>query len=423
MPAEDLPEGPLAGLRVIDMTRALAGPYCTLVLAALGADVIKVEDPAGGDIARGNSPYLCRDGLSLDGTGPDAMSLAVLNRSRGKRSITLNLKRPGAGQVFADLVRHADIVVENFSSGTADRLGVGYAVARAANPAVIYCSISGFGANASSGVRAMDTIIQALSGIMFTSGVPGEPPVRVGVPVADVMTPVWALVGILAALHRRTTRGVGEHVDVSMLGTLTSLVATEDWAAMEQLGQVLRTGPTLPRLAPFGIYQCADGWAAIVAPQDKLVTDLFIVMGRQDLLADPRFAGRDARVRHEEELTRLIEQWAGELPTAEVVARLSAAGVPVAPVRTPQQAVADERVTRREETLPVEHPTLGQFPGLRTSGVPFRLADARVGFTGPAPRLGEHTAQVLTEVAGYTAEQLATLRLTGVLGEEPPLEA
>ena len=351
------------------------------------------------------------------------MSLAVLNRRRGKRSITLNLKRPGAEQVFADLVRHADIVVENFSSGTADRLGVGYAMARAANPAVIYCSISGFGANASSGVRAMDTIIQALSGVMFTSGVPGEPPIRVGVPLADVLTPVWALVGILAALHRRTARGVGEYVDVSMLGTLTSLVATEDWSAMEQLGQVLRTGPTLPRLAPFGIYQCADGWAAIVAPHDKLVTDLFAVMGRHDLLGDPRFAGRDARVRHEEELTQLIEQWAGGLPAAEVVARLSAAGVPAAPVRTPQQAVADERVAERGETLPVEHPALGQFPSLRTSGVPFRLGGARVGFTGPAPRLGEHTARVLTEIAGYTAEQVAALQQTGVIGEEPPMEA
>ena len=421
-PAEDLPEGPLAGLRVIDMTRALAGPFCTLILAALGADVIKVEDPAGGDIARGNAPYLGSDGLSLAGNGSDAMSLAVLNRCRGKRSVTLDLKHPGAARVFADLVRHADIVVENFSSGTADRLGIGYAVARAANPAVIYCSISGFGADASTGVRAMDTIIQALSGVMLASGRPGEPPVRVGVPMADVLTPVWAVVGILAALHRRTARGAGEHVDVSMLGTLTSLVATEDWSAMEQLGQALRTGSTLPRLAPFGIYRCADGWAAIVAPQDKLVTDLFTVMGRQDLLTDPRFAGRDARVRHEEELTRQIELWAGELPTGEVVARLSAAGVPAAPVRTPQQAVADERVTGREETLPVEHPTLGEFAGLRTSGIPFRLAGARIGFAGPAPRLGEHTAQVLTEIAGYTTERLAELRGSGVLGGEPPLE-
>lgn len=422
MPAEALPDRPLEGLRVIDMTRALAGPFCTLVLAALGADVIKVEDPAGGDIARGNSPYLGSDGLSLERTGPDAMSLAVLNRCRGKRSITLDLKRPGAGQVFADLVRHADIVVENFSSGTANRLGVGYEVARAANPSVIYCSISGFGANTSSGARAMDTIIQALSGVMFTSGAPGEPPVRVGVPMADVLTPVWAVVGILAALHRRTTHGAGEHVDVSMLGTLTSLVATEDWTAMEQLGLALRTGPTLPRLAPFGIYRCADGWAAIVAPQDKLVSDLFTVMGREDLLTDPRFAGRDARVRHEEELSQQIEQWAGELPTDEVVARLSAAGVPVAPVRTPQEAVADERVTEREETLPVEHPALGEFADLRTSGVPFRLAGARVGFAGPAPRLGEHTEQVLTEIAGYAPDQVAALRHAGVVGEDAPLE-
>jgi CoA:oxalate CoA-transferase len=410
--------GPLAGLRVIDMTRALAGPFCTLILAGLGADVIKLEDPAGGDIARGNAPYLGATGLSLTRTDPDAMSLAVLNRCRGKRSVTLDLKRPGAGQVFLDLVRQADIVVENFSSETADRLGVGYAAARAANPAVIYCSISGFGANASSGVRAMDTIVQALSGVMLTSGGPDDPPIRVGVPMADVLTPVWAVVGILAALHRRDRQGRGEHVDVSLLGTLTSLVATEDWSAMEQLGQALRTGPTLPRLAPFGIYRCADGWVAIVAPQDKLVTDLFTVMGRQDLLTDPRFTGRDARVQHEGELTRQIERWTGERPTAEVVALLSAAGVPVAPVRTPQEAVTDERVTVREETLPVEHPTLGQVADLRTSGLPLRLAEATVGFAGPAPRLGEHTAQVLTEIVGYTAEQQAALRQAGVIGAE-----
>jgi len=427
VPDEDRPadvppaEGPLAGLRVIDMTRALAGPFCTLVLAGLGADVIKVEDPDGGDIARGNAPYLGTSGLALTRTDPDAMSLAVLNRNRGKRSITLDLKRPGAVRVFLDLVRHADIVVENFSSGTADRLGVGYAAAREVNPAVIYCSISGFGANASSGVRAMDTIVQALSGVMLTSGAPGEPPVRVGVPMGDVLTPVWAVVGILAALHRRTARGTGEHVDVSMLGTLTSLVATEDWSAMEQLGQALRTGPTLPRLAPFGIYRCADGWAAIVAPQDKLVNDLFTVMDRQDLLTDPRFAGRDARVRHEEGLTAEIEGWTGERPTAEVVALLSAAGVPAAPVRTPQQAVTDERVTAREETLPVEHPVLGEFADLRTSGIPLRLAGSRVGFSGPAPRLGQHTAQILAEI-GYTAEQRSALRQAGVTGEEPPLK-
>lgn len=413
-------EGPLAGLRVIDLTRALAGPFCTLILAGLGADVIKVEDPSGGDIARGNAPYLGPGGLSMATSGPDDMSLAVLNRCRGKRSMTLDLKRPGAAEVFADLVRHADVVVENFSSGTADRLGVGYAAARTANPAVIYCSISGFGADASAGVRAMDTIIQALSGVMLTSGGPDDPPVRVGVPMADVLTPVWAVVGILAALHRRDTRGTGEHVDVSMLGTLTSLVATEDWSAMERLGQALRTGPTLPRLAPFGIYRCADGWVSVVAPQDKLVTDLFTVMGRQHLLTDPRFATRDARVHNEPALTREIEEWSGVRTVQDVVAQLAAAGVPAAPVRTPQEAVTDGRVTGRRETLPVEHPVLGQFEDLRTSGVPVRLASARVGFSRPAPRLGEHTAQILGELAGYPAERLSLLRQAGIIGEETP---
>lgn len=407
--------GPLAGLRVIDLTRALAGPFCTLVLAGLGADVIKLEDPFGGDVARGNAPYLGSRGLSLAPATPDDLSLALLTRCRGKRSVTLNLKRPAAGEVFGDLVRHADIVVENYSSGTADRLGVGYERARAVNPGVVYCSISGFGAGNDRGTRAMDTIIQALSGMMLTSGSPGDPPVRVGVPVADVLTPVWAVVGILAALQRRQRTGTGEHVDVSMLGVLTSLVATEDWAALEQLGQPLRTGPTLPRLAPFGLYRCADGWVALVAPQEKMATALFTAMGRPELTGDPRFATRDARVHHDHELTAEIEGWTSARPTADVAASLAAAGVAVAPVRTPQDAVADPRVATRHDTETVGHPALGSFEGLRTAGIPIRLSDSSIGFSRAAPLLGEHTDEVLRELAGYDRAHIKALRADGVL--------
>ncbi len=278
---------PLAGIKVIDLTRALAGPFCTLILGGLGADVIKVEDPRGGDISRGNSPYIGPNGLTLAATGPEDISLASLTRLRGKRSVTLNLKHLNARHVFADLVRNADVVVENFTSGTADRLGVGYAAARAANPAIVYCAISGFGADADPGVRAMDTIIQALSGAMLTSGGPEDPPIRVGMPMADVLTPVWGVVGILSALQHRQRTGEGDFVDVSMLGVLTSLVSTEDWQALQDLGQPLRSGPTLPRLAPFGVYRCADGWFAMVAPQDKLVESLVEVMGRPELLDGP----------------------------------------------------------------------------------------------------------------------------------------
>lgn len=405
---------PLHGITVIDLTRALAGPFCTLILAGLGADVIKVEDPNGGDISRGNSPYVGRHGLTLAASDPDDLSLSLLNRSRGKRSMTLNLKHPEAARVFADLVGGADVVVENFSSGTADRLGVGYETARAANPGVVYCSISGFGADTDPGVRAMDTIIQALSGVMLASGAPGDPPIRVGVPMADVLTPIWGAVGILAALQRRHADGEGEFVDVSMLGALTSLVAIEDWEALELLGQPLRTGPTLPRLAPFGVYRCADGWVSIVAPQDKLAAALFDAIGRADLREDARFATRDARVHHDRELTAEIEAWSGVISTEAVVEALSAAGVPVAPIRSPIEALQDERVAARNETLPVVHPTLGEVPGLRTGGIPVRLAGAAVGFDRPAPALGEHTDEVLASVAGYDSEERARLRAAGV---------
>jgi CoA:oxalate CoA-transferase len=407
--------GPLAGVTVIDLTRALAGPLVTLVLAGLGADVIKIEDPAGGDVARANAPFVGPDGLRDRPAGEHDLSLALLNRCRGKRSVTLDLKAPGAGAVFAALVRPADVVVENFSAGTADRLGVGYAAARAANPAIIHCSLSGCGADGAPGEPAMDAIIQALSGVMLTGGSPGDPPARVGVPVADALTPLHAVIGILAALHLRARTGQGGHVDVSMLGALTALVAAEDWAAWEQLGQPLRTGDTLPRLAPFGLFPCRDGHVAIVAPQDRETRALFAAMDRPDLADDERFATRPARVAHHEILTALIGGWTAERTVAAVTATLAARRVAVAPVRPPTDAVADPRVVARGETLPVVHPDVGEIPGLRTAGVPVRFSHTGVGFARPAPRLGEHTDEVLAALAGLSAGEIAGLRAAGVI--------
>ncbi len=408
-------DAPLAGIVVIDLTRALAGPVCTLILAGLGAEVIKIEDPHGGDVARGNAPFVGPDGLKMARESEGDLSLALLTRCRGKQSVTLDLKHPEAAKVFADLVAHADVVVENFSAGTADRLGVGYARASAANRGVVYCSISGFGQDGGEGMRAMDALIQALSGLMLASGGPEDPPMRVGVPVADVLTPIYAVVGILAALARRARSGVGEHVDVSMLGALTSLVATEDWAALERLGQPLRTGPTLPRLAPFGLYRAADGWFALVAPQDRMVRSLCVAMGRPELAEDPRFKSRDVRVTHADELTAEIERWSAGRTVAEVVATLAGAGVPAAPVRTPVEAVVDSRVADRGETAPVVHPELGEIPGLRTAGLPLRFARSAPPALAPAPRLGEHTEQLLARIAGYSAEHIAALRAEGVV--------
>ncbi|ADG10817.1 L-carnitine dehydratase/bile acid-inducible protein F [Caulobacter segnis ATCC 21756] len=367
-PADTRPR-PLEGLKVIDLTRALAGPYATLLLAGLGATVIKVEDPRGGDLARENSPYVGRDGVSVERRHEDDLSISHLTRARGKYGVSLNLKHPKAREVFADLARDADIVVENFTSGTADRLGVGYAAAKAANPGIIYCSLSGFGAGVSEGSKAMDVLIQALSGAMYTSGGPDDPPVRIGVPMADMLAPVFGVIGVLAALEQRRRTGQGQQVDVSMLGALTSFVAIENWQAMALAGMEARTGLTVQRLSPFGVFRCADGYVSIVAVHEGLARGLFKAMENEALGEDPRFATRDRRVANAKVLEALIEAWSSQLPTDEVVRRLEAQGVPAAPVRHPAEGLHDPRVLARGETMPITHPAYTRDDGLLTSGV------------------------------------------------------
>ncbi|WFR72596.1 CoA transferase [Prescottella defluvii] len=225
--------GPLSGVTVVDLTRALSGPYATLLLGALGATVIKIEEPGHGDVARGNVPYLGRDGIDRLPRHDDDLSIPFLERCRGKLGITLNLKHPEAISVFDDLVRQADVVVENFSAGTADRLGIGYEHAREINPGIVYTSISGFGGNSSDETgKAYDVTIQALSGLALASGSPEDGPVRVGLPLGDMVAPLFAVTGTLAAVLSARETGRGQHVDVSMLGALTSLVAVEPWADM-----------------------------------------------------------------------------------------------------------------------------------------------------------------------------------------------
>ena len=408
---------PLEGLRVVDLTRALAGPYATLLLAGLGAEVIKVEDPNGGDLARENSPYVGRDGLNVARKHADDLSVSHLTRSRGKRGVTLNLKHPEARKVFEDLVRTSDIVVENFTSGTADRLGVGYQTARAVNPRIIYCSLSGFGATikGQEGSRAMDVLIQALSGAMYTSGATDEPPVRIGLPLADVLTPIFAVVGILSALHQRATTGQGQHVDVSMLGALTSLVAVENWAAMEAVGMLTRTGATMQRLCPFGLFECRDGYIALVAVQDILAHSLYRAMGQPDLAADPRFATRNARVAHAAELEGLITMWTRDRRTCEVIAALEAEDVPVALVRRPDEALEDPRVQGRNETAVARHPLYESPLELRTTGIPIVFSDARTGFDAVLPlHIGEHNDDVFKQL-GYSTEEIRRLTQAGVI--------
>jgi CoA:oxalate CoA-transferase len=398
---------PLEDVTVLDLTTALAG---------LGARVIKIENPANPDSCRENAPYLGAQGATLSRQHPDDVSISAINRLRNKLGVTLNLKHPEAQGVFADLLRKADIVVENFSRGTLDRLGAGYAFARQVNPRIVYCSITGFGSEGDPGSgKAMDAIIQALSGVMLTSGKLGDPPVRVGVPFADLSAPLFGVIGVLAALLQARRTGIGQHVDVSMLGVMTMMVASEPFDILERCGVPQRTGQTVPRLAPFGIYRALDGYLAICAPTEAFAKNLFIAIGQPELNADARFATRDARVENVAEVDEIIEQFTRTLTVAEAVAKLEQAGVPAAEVRDPAAAVRDPRVIARGETVPLVHPKFGDVDDVYGMGLPLKFSAAWAGFDQPPPQLGEHNAAVYGDLLGYSPERIEELRLQRVI--------
>lgn len=408
--------GPLEGVTVVDLTRALSGPYATLLLGGLGATVIKIEEPTAGDVARGNVPYLGRDGVDRLPRHDDDLSIPFLERCRGKLGVTLDLKHPDAIAVFDDLVRGADVVVENFSAGTADRLGIGYAHARSVNTRIVYTSISGFGADAERDTgKAYDLTIQALSGLAMASGSAGDDPVRVGLPLGDMAAPLFAVQGTLAALLRARETGEGQHVDVSMLGALTSLVAVEPWGGYAATGMEPRTGNHLNRLAPFGIFPCLDGKVTICAATDRFFARLPAAMDMPELLEDERFARRAHRAANADAIHAVVGRWTADLSVAEVTKRLMAADIPVSVVRTPAEAVRDPRVLARGETVPLEHPDHGPGEGLHGSGIPVVFSQTPAGFSGPAPHLGQHNDQVYGELLGYGAERVAQMRRGGVI--------
>lgn len=405
---------PLEGKVVLDLTTALAGPYATLLLAGLGATVIKVENPAvGGDSSRNNAPYVGADGPQLTRSDEDDMSISFLGRARNKQSITLNLKDPRGRALFLELARDADVVVENYAAGTADRLGIGYDDVRAVNADVIYTSISGFGAQGGT-AKAMDSIVQALSGVMFTAGEPDSAPVRFGLPVGDLLAPLFAVIGTLAAVLEVEGGGPGQQVDVSMLGALTSLLSIEPFDAYEQVGMATRTGNEVPRLAPFGIFRARDGWVSVSAPTDRFTAGVFAAIGRPELGEDPRFADRDGRVRNADQLHRILEEWTCARSRREAVDVLTSCGAPAAEVREPADAIRDPGVRGRGEVVELMHPSLGPT-GVAGPGVPISFSAMDASLDRPAPRLGEHTEQILLERTGLTTEDIEKLRADGVV--------
>ena len=261
----------------------------------------------------------------------------------------------------------------------------------------------------------MDTIIQAQSGMMYTSGEPEDPPIRVGIPMADLCAPMFGVIGVMAAIHQAQRTGAGQHIDVSMLGALTMMVSVEPFDLLERCGIPQRTGQTLPRLAPFGVYPTKDGFIALCAPTEAMARAFFEAAGHPELADDERFSTRNARVKNFQELNAFIERFTSSLTSAEAVTRLERAGAPAAEVRDPYAATRDPRVVRRGETQPLLHPKYGAVADVYGMGMPFTFSGSRIGFDQPPPALGEHNDRVYGHMLGYSPERILELKALKVI--------
>jgi crotonobetainyl-CoA:carnitine CoA-transferase CaiB-like acyl-CoA transferase len=385
---------PLRGIRVVDLTSSLAGPTCTEILAALGADVIKVEHPVRGDEARAWGPSFFEGG-----------SVMFFAANRSKRSLALDLKDERGKEALLRLVDEADVFAQSMRAGTAERQGLGPEALRARNERLIYCSIGAFGrAGPLAGQPGYDPLLQAFAGLVSITGEADRPGVRIGASVVDIGTGVWAALGIVAALHERTTTGRGREVDVTLLDTALSLVAYQLTAALRTGEAPGRFGTAFPLIAPYEVFRTADGELMIAAANDRLFAQLCERIGLPGLADDPRFATNPERVAHREELLPPIRDRLAERPSAEWLRLLD--GIPAAPVQDLPQVAQHEQV--RAVGM------IGDVGGVETVGVPLQIDGERLAHDGGPPTLGRHSAEVLIEL-GYSEAEVATLVGEGVV--------
>jgi crotonobetainyl-CoA:carnitine CoA-transferase CaiB-like acyl-CoA transferase len=403
--------GVLEGLIVLDLTRYLSGPHCTLLLAGLGAEVIKIDEPAGGDPAALAPPY---SGPSFERASAADFGLAYLKRARGKQSTTLNLKHARGRELFLRLAERADVVVENFRPGVAERLGIGYGTLKARNPRLVYCALSGYGATGPDrDLKSYDLMAQAESGLMSITGEPDGPPMKTGGALADMIAGSYAALGIVAALNERERSGLGQAVDVSMVDCLFSMMMDEPLDAYEKLGLAARQGNRIMRVSPFNAYRAKDGWVTLGAATHADWLALLEVMGRADLREHPDFKRVEWRVPHNDEVDRIVGEWASRVTVGEAIERLRAADVPCGAVRTAKGAIAWEQLKARDMVRDLRRPD-GTPAGVAAAGMPLKFSRSAAHHDAPAPVPGGDTADVLQRMLGLGAEEFARLKADGI---------
>jgi formyl-CoA transferase len=392
---------PLAGVRVLELANFMAGPYCGLLLADLGADVIKIENPVGGDFSRATPPFV------------RGVSAGFLALNRNKRSLALDLKRHAGREIFLRLAQRVDVVLENFRPGTMHDLGIDYPAVRALNPGVVYCSVSGYGQTGPYRERpGLDLMMQGLSGIMSITGEAGRPPVKVGVPLADLTAALFAANAIQAALIARARSGEGQLVDVSLL---EAAVALEVWETSGYFATGETPGPlgSAHRVsAPYQAFRTSDGYVTLGATTPRTWHSLCVALGLEGLEDDPRFATNAARKANEVALAGAIEAVTRRESSAHWYALLQESGLPCGVLNRVDQVAADPHLADRGFLLDLPHPSGGS---VRATGSPIHFSQTPVRLERAGPLLGEHDDDVLAEI-GLTAAERAALREAGVTG-------
>lgn len=384
---------PLAGMRVVDLTRNVAGPYATMILGELGADVVKIERPGAGDDTRGWGPPFWN--------GESAIYLAL---NRNKRALQLDLKRPESRPVLDRLVAQSDIVVESFRPTTLERLGFGFDWAISKNPKILYCSVTSFGRTGPrQEERGYDPIIQAFGGIMSVTGEPGRPPVRVGTSIIDMGTGMWAALAILAAAKRCDRTGVGEQITVSLYETALAWMSYHLGGYWASGVAPTKHGSGMASMAPYGAFQTTDGCLVVAAPNDGLFLRFCQALELDDAIEDPRFRTNADRVHNRDALQAVLEEATCLHSTAELGAKLDSLGIPNSPPMTVDQVAEDPQARALGIFQTASHPTVGT---LKSVGLPFEFGGVRPQLRRVPPQAGQHGAEVLGEL-GFSIEEIA----------------